>query len=218
MPDYTDLLTRGPTQIYAQNRTLVTEMPTIIQQAETQVIQRLDHDAFRTHILGKTIGTDGRLDLSAEPNPVLELRAIRLKYKGDDDWTPLERREIEQLTMLFARNRPARPRYYAEDEGELLYRVYPQPFEVMDAIIVANVTPVPLSDQDPSNVLTQRYFRVIENAVYRQAAIFMKNMNDVQMFTSELNDAIQEANAQIARRRRDETGTRPIEAANQAGA
>lgn len=214
---YTELATNTPLWLYANNRDLVDEMPTIIAQAHEQLINVIDHDLFRTLITGKTVGTDGLIDLSAEDPRVLEVRGIRIKWQGEDSWTPIFRRDLETMTMLYARNRPRRPLYYSEYSGPLVLKVFPSPPEVLDIQVTANVEPAVLTVSNQTNVLSQQASRALEKATFRQAALFMKNWEDAQIYEKEMIGAVTEINAQIDRRRRDETGQRPVETANQLG-
>ena len=214
---YDELVRRAPKWLYAANRSLVGEMDAIIQQAHDQLIGVLDHDLFRTIISGKQLlaSNNGILDLSSEDPPVLEIRGIRVRYRsGDDDWTPLQLRDLEMLTMLYARNRPSRPIYYAEYNGPLIIKAFPAPREDYDIEVTANVEPPVLSQAVQTNVMSQLAPRALEKAVFRQAAIFQKNWEDAAAYEKEMGQAVVEANAQIQRRRRDETEQRPVEAAN----
>jgi hypothetical protein len=218
--DYAELIRRVPEWLYAQNRTLVDEMPAIVSQAHDQLINILDHDLFKTLILGKTLtsANNGVLDLSSETPRVLEVRAVRLKWRGDDDWTPLQRRDLETLTMMFARNMPRRPRYYSEYSGTLVLKAFPAPDRDYDLEITANVEPPVLSPTVQTNIMTEQAFRAVEKATMRQAAIFMKDWESAQLYEKEMATAVGEVNAAIQRRRRDAVETRPVETSNVSGA
>lgn len=218
---YDDLIRRVPKWIYAQNRSLVDDMPDIVQEAHNQLIGVLDHDLFRSIITGKqaTPASNGILDLSAEDPDVLEIRAVRVRYRnGDDDWTPLRMRDLEMLTELYSRNRPNRPLYYAEYNGPLVIKFFPMPREDYDLEITANVEPPLLTPTNQTNVMSTRAPRALEKAVIRQACLYQKNWEDAQMYEKEMAQAVTEANAQVQRRRRDDTEQRPVEAANVTGA
>ena len=217
MPGYDELIAEAPQWLYAQNRDLVDNMPEVLAQAELQVYQRLEHDAFRDTINGLTLDTDGVIDLTSVVPQVFEVRSVRVQYKGDDSYVPLLERNIEYLEMLYGRAKPGRPLYYAEDDTTLYLRAYPKPSSALPLQIRANVEPTALSPSNKTNLVTQRYYRVIQLATFRQAAIYMKNEADTVRYTNELNDALSEANAQIARRRRDETETKPKDTSNKAG-
>jgi len=218
---YDELIRRVPKWLYAQNRSLVDEMPEMVSEAHNQLLGVLDHDLFRTILTGKqaTPASNGVLDLSQEDPDVLEIRAVRVRYRnGDDDWTPLRVRDLEMLTELYARNRPSRPLYYAEYNGPLIIKFFPMPREDYDLEISANVEPPVLSATVQTNVMSLRAPRAVEKAVLRQACLFQKNWEDAQMYEKEMAQAVTEANAQVQRRRRDDTEQRPVEAANVSGA
>lgn len=217
---YDELIRRGPLWTYANNRDLVAEMDVIVAQAHEQIISILDHDLFRTLITGKTLlkSSHGVLDLSAETPRVLEIRAIRMRYRaGEDDWAPLMRRDLETMSMLYARNRPRQPLYYAEYSGPLVVKAFPAPDRDYDLQVTANVAPPVLGPSQQTNIISTQFPRVMEKATFRQAEIFMKNWEGAQAYEKEMIDAINEANAQIQRRKRDTTETRPIDTANVQG-
>ena len=217
---YDELVRRSPLWLYAGNRDVVAEMDVIVSQAHDQIIGILDHDLFRTLITGKTLlaSNNGVLDLSAEDPRVLEIRAVRLKYRsGTDDWVPLSLRNLETLSMLYARNRPRQPTYYAEYSGPLIIKAFPAPDRNYELQITANVEPPVLSASQQTNIMTEQFPRVVEKATFRQVALFMKNWDDAKAYEKEMVDAVNEANAQIQRRKRDVTETRPVDTTNVQG-
>lgn len=214
---YDDLLTRTPDQLYAQNRSLVDAMPTIVAQAEEQLHQILDHDLFQTRLTGLslTVG-DPLLDLTGQAG-LLDVRAVRVQYHGAS-YVPLERRNLEMLSMLYTDDRPGIPRFYSDYGDTNILRVFPVPRQTYAVEVTANVLPPALGPSTQSNVIALKYGRALERAVFRQAAIFMKNKADEERFNAEMAAAVGEANAAIARRRRDDTDVRPRETANAKGA
>lgn len=214
---YDELVRQVPIWGYNQNRDLVAEMPALVAQAEDQIFELVDHDLFQTILTGHTL-TNGNpdLDLSAVVG-LQEIRAIRLAYRGSYSYTPLERRDLEALTMMFTINRPARPRFYAEYGDINRVRVFPVPNADFDLEITANVEPQRLTPANQTNILASRFPRVYEKATLRQAALFMKNAQDAATYEGEMMSALQEASIAIARKRRDETGTRPVETSNASG-
>jgi hypothetical protein len=217
---YDDLLANTPNWLYARNKDITSVMETVVQQAHDQIINLIDHDLFRTVIGGKVLeaANYGVLDLSAETPRVLEVRGMRLKYKGEDSYTPIQRRDLEMLTMLYARNRPRVPLYYSEYSGTLVLKAFPAPKEDMDLEITANVEPLVLSPTNQTNIISIQAPRVLEKATFRQGALYMKDWQSADAYEKELGVAIQEINAAIQRRRRDETEIRPADASNVSGA
>lgn len=223
---YTELVRSIPIWLYSENSTaLLADLPRIIADAEDMLVQRLDHDLFRSTVTGKTVGedvidlngADDVVDLGNETPRILEVRSIRIGYRMGTESPPLERREIEYLSMLYSRNSPGRPRYYAEDGSPLRLRVFPYPREQYDLLIAANVVPTPLSGSNNTNILTEEYPRAVKFACLYQAALMMKNWEDAGRYEQEMMQALPEANAQTARRRRDETAIRPQETTNAMG-
>lgn len=213
---YDQLVQNVPIWLYAQNRDLTDNMPQIISDCEDQVFELIDHDLFQTVFTGETlsVGVD-LIDLTGKD--IQEVRAIRLHYREGDQYTSLERRNIEFLTMMYNENRPDRPRFYADYGNYNQLKVFPTPRENYDVEITANIQPAKLSGAVQTNVLSARFPRVYEKGCLRQAALYMKNPQDAATYGKEMQDAILEANIAIARRRRDETGVRDIETANKAG-
>jgi hypothetical protein len=214
---YDDLVANTPIWLYAQNRSIVDEMPVIISDAEDQLYQRFDHDLFQTVLTGFTLTAgDPVIDLTAIDD-LLEVRAIRLTYQNLGV-TSLERRDLEMASMLYAQNRPGRPRFYAEYGSYDVLKVFPTPSVDVTYEITCNVMPPRLGPSQQSNIIIEKFPRAIERSVFRQGALFMKNQADAATYGQEADDALLEANMAIARRRRDNTATRPVETANTRGA
>lgn len=215
---YAELLRRIPLWLYAQNRSLVAEMPAIIEEMEDELMLVLDHDLFRTTLPPATISPAAPgLYLGAKTPAVMEVRAIALQYRSGSGYTPLERREIEALRMLYPQHRPRRPRYYAEDGDLLRYAFFPPPDREYEVKVTANVRPLRLGPNQQTNILTDQFPRATEKATLRQACLFMKNYTDAETYRAEMMQSVEEANLQTARRRRDETGTKGRETANTGG-
>ena len=216
---YNELISQAPTWLYAENRSLVDNMPDVVVKAERQLVLVIDHDLFRTTLPGDTLlAGDSAVDLSANEPLIMEVRGFRVRWRdGDDHWTPIMYREAEYLAMLYSNQRQGRPKYYTQDGGFLKFQVYPTPERDYDIEITANVTPPALGASVQENVLTKQFPRAVEMAVYRQAATFMKDAAAEAKYDSEMMAAIPEANMQSARRRRDEAGTRPRETVNASG-
>lgn len=217
---YNELIRRAPLWSYAGNRDVVAEMDVLVAEAHDQIINILDHDLFRTVINNKQLlkSGGGVLNLSAENPRVLEIRGLRVRYRaGTDDWAPLMRRELETLSMLYARNRPRTPIYYAEYSGPLILKAFPAPDRDYDLQITANVEPPMLGPSVQTNIISVQFPRVVEKATFRQLALFMKNWDDAKVYEKEMVDAVNEANAQIQRRKRDATETRPVDTTNVQG-
>ena len=214
---YNQLVADTPITLMAQNRTLAQNIDMIIRQAEDEIIERLDHDAFRT-VLAGVITVDPSnavIDLTATPSQVLEVRAMRLDM-GDQQVT-LERREIERLRMTFNTFDQGVPRFYAEDDAPLIYRVFPVPDTAYPITVTANVEPDRLSLSTQENLLTRRWPRLLEMAVLKHGARFMRNAADESRYGQQFDAALGGALMQINRRRRDETGTKPQTTANVTG-
>lgn len=212
---YNELLRRVPLWLYAQNRALVDEMPVIIEQAEDRLVQVIDHDLFRGVLSGNTIGVDGLLDLSGETPAVLEVRGLRVKFRDRvDGWTPLKQRELEMASALYPTGGSGVPRYYAQYDGTLSFKLYPKPRATVDVEVTANITPVRLGVAQQTNIYTEQFPRAIERACMHFGAMFMKNYEDAAQYEKDMMAALGEAASQVGRRRRDEVQTRSRETHN----
>lgn len=216
--DYAELIRRTPEWLYARNRDLLnTEMPNIVLQAHEQLINVIDHDFFRARVANLTLPTDGVLDLPTLIPRLLEVRAIRVQYRQAGEFTPLFQRDQEMLTMLYANNRPGRPRYYCEYDGPKIVKVYPQAPMAMNIEVTANIAPEPLSPTVANNVIGDLAPRAMEKATFRQAALFMKDQAAAATYEQEMMAAVVELNSSIGRGRRDETDVKPRTTANTTG-
>lgn len=214
---YNDLLESVPNWMYAQNRSLAVQMPDIVVKAQRKLFNIIDHDFFRTKITGLTIPLSGTLDLIDQQPPIMEIRAIRLKHRKDDEWTPLFRRDHEAMSMLYAESRPGRPRYYAEGSGPLELQVFPTPDRAYPIEVTCNQECPLLSPTTQQNLLTDRAEQALTFATLRFAAVYMKNDADVQRYDAELMQAVGELNAGYGRRTRDDTAERPRDTKNATG-
>lgn len=214
---YNQIVTEVPITLMAQNRTLAQNIDSIIRRAEDEIIQMLDHDAFRTVIATPFVVDPGTpvIDLNSNASPVLEVRAMRLDM-GDQQIT-LERREIERLRMTFNPFDQGVPRFYAEDDAPLVFRVFPIPDQAYNVTVTANVEPERLSLTVQQSLLSRKWPRLLEMAVLKQGAHFMRNPVDESRYTKLYEDALRDAALQLNRRRRDETGTKPQTTANVVG-
>lgn len=216
---YNDIIAAAPIALMAQNRSVLdpATMQILVRQAEDEIIELLDHDAFRTTLQQPAVispGTDV-IDLSAEAPSVLEVRALRIA--ADDYSMPMERRDIERLNALYPTGEPGVPRFYAEDEAPLVLRVFPPPDQEYRITVTANVEPLRLSPDIQTSVLSQRHPRILEMMVFKHLARFMRNSTDEARYGREAEAALMGVNTQFARRRRDETGLTGTPTANRVG-
>ncbi len=215
---YDDLIAAIPSTLMAQNRTLAEpdELQRVVRRAEDEIIERIDHDAFRARLDGHIVDPANHvIDLSQEARRVLEVRALQLVIP--DGVYPLERREVERLNALYFGGSMGMPRYYAEDDDPLLLRIFPRPDTTYSVNVSANIEPERLAPAVPQSVLTRTYPRLLEMMALKHGAHFMRNMGDEQRYGALADAALMEANAQLARRRRDETGVTSAQTANRVG-
>ena len=218
---YDTLVVDVPRILMAENSRLVDDMDLIIRQAHELIFGVVDHDLYRATLPAIPLDPLGEIDLSTEDPPVFEIRALRLTRPGENQAIPLRRREVEWLTQVYHQGLLGEPLYYCEDGGLLQLRVYPVPdvtgYQVTP---VVNQHPVVLGSDDgaggkvQTNVLTERASRALEKACLYQGALYMKNPADIETYKREFNEAVVQVNAQIKRRRRDDTGEQPRDATN----
>lgn len=212
---YTSLLADTPVVLMAQNTEIDAALPALIRQAQRELVDRLDHDAFKkllpTTYLVNTVNP--WVDLSnTVPDPTLEVRAMRVQLDGQP--IPMSRRDIEMLNLTFGTGDQGQPRFYGEDQEPLVMRVFPTPDTEYQIRVTANVRPADLSDTVDENLLTRQYGRVLEMMVLKHGARWMRNQVDEARYEKVVMDALVDANRQIRRRRRDETGVIYNEKAN----
>lgn len=214
---YNDLVAMVPVTLQAQNRDLPASLPFIIRQAEDEIIDRIDHDAFKAKLQSTFIVSPSttEVDLTGEDRPVYEVRALNVGVDGT--FVPMERREIERLNATFRTFDTGVPRFYAEADDPLVFRVFPTPDTEYSIRVTANVEPERLSTTIQQSLLSRIYPRMLEMAVLKHASRFMRNPVDEKRYGGEFDLALTAANAQIARRRRDETGVVTQVVANQVG-
>lgn len=214
---YNSLLADVPVVLMAQSRDIDALVALAIKQAHDEIVERLDHDAFQVTMAPVFIvsAANSVIDLSEAEPMVFEVRSLR----ADVDGIPclVERRDIERLVATFSADDSGPPRYYAEDGSPLRLQVFPIPDQTYQIKVTANVMPDRLAPERQTTLLSARYPRLIENAVYRHTAKLMRNPADEQRYAREFDMALTGANTQIARRRRDEVGTTSATPANLVG-
>lgn len=211
--DYDDLISLTPGIAFARNADLISAMPDLVARAETYVINRLDHDAFRA--VADPVAFPGGAETFDLPVDLLELRALRVRFKGRG-WIALRKRDEEMLAALFATARPGEPRFYATS-GPNRVTLYPTPPRSYDGLLVGNFAPPPLSPTNLENELTRRYWEIIRAATLREAAVYMSDDQLIGTYGAETGDLLTAANMAIARNRRDEVTERPRDTANAKG-
>lgn len=217
MTTYAELIAYAPIALYAQNRDLALALPDIVARAQRSVVRRLDHDAFRDELV-TTADQDGDVDTApflALGDAMMELRSVFARRPTETRWRPLFRRNWDMLETLYGSAGSGFPRHYAErDDG---WQVYPRPGQTISIRASFNMEPPVLSPTAPENVLSTRFFEVMQAATVRECAVYMLDANAIQLYGQEVEAQTTAANAQIARRRRDETGMRGVETTNAGG-
>ena len=217
------LVTNTPVQLMARNVDLIAAMPLIIAQAERDMPPSVDHDLFRTSAsltLGSGLNsidlTGGHPDTSRQ---ILELRSIRCG-QGGARWM-LPRRNLEAMTALYPfADARGQPLYYAVAEQELEFVVFPTPDADVNLNLMMNVLPPALAtgSGNNTNIYTTHAAQLFEFRVFLRAAYYLKDQASIALYQGEVAQSTALLNAQLARRRRDETQERPIETANATGA
>lgn len=212
--NYEELIENVPAWDFHQNDQLVRFMPQVIRRAEKRVRRELEQDAFKAITAGSTSDETAVIDLRGA-NPVA-VRYIRLVVDGTR--VPLSMRGLEFLDALYPD--PANkglPAYYGETESSWVYELFPAPESVWtwQAIVIAN--PPLLSRQQPTNIVTERFGNLLEEACMLYAARFLKDWALWDKIMVDYTAELALANAELTRSRRDETETRPRETTNERG-
>jgi hypothetical protein len=216
MVTYADLLTYAPLALIAQNRDTVAEMPNIVRRAQGYLVQRLDHDLFRTDLAILPVAETGIVDTISVPGTLLEVRQVLIET-ATDRWMPILRRSDEMLQMLFTDTLRGPARFYSFTAAGAL-KVYPAPGRVTRARVTANVAPPVLSDTVQTNIILEQFPELMELAVTMEAAVFNLDPASTGIYQGRVGEHLQTANAQISRRTRDESAQRTVETRNITGA
>lgn len=213
---YDDLIAYAPLALISRNRDTVTEMPNIVRRAQEYLVQRLDHDLFRSTVPAIPVDEDGLCDITAFPARLLEIRSVSFEV-APRSWLPLLRRSEEMLVALHSDAPRGQPRYYAVTAaGEM--RLYPAPGRAITVRVTANVAPEVLSPTVQTNIISEQFPTLFEFAATREAAVFNIDPATTQLYESRTQEMLQTANSQISRRTRDESAQRAVETRNIQGA
>lgn len=216
MKTYNDIIQFAPLALMAGNRgDLRAEMPNIVRRAQVFVMDRIDHDAFKTRLPDTTISADGVLNETGFPDGIFELRGVSIEI-GTGRWFPLRKRSWSMCEALYSDGRPGRPRYYGEDPDGV-HVAWPPPGRVTPARASANVAPPILSPTQQTNLLSEKYPQLMEYAAAREAATFMLDETLIGAMDGRLGEELVSINKQIGRRNRDESAQRPVDTRNAAG-
>lgn len=210
---YDSLVAEIPVSIMGTNTALLANMGLVIRRAEDEIIERIDHDAFKTVLPPVIVDPDTpTFDLFTVNPVVLEVGSVRASFSGLD--VPLERREANRMIATFPGGDTGTPRFYAEEDYPLRFRVFPTPDTTYELTVRVNQAPTRLAPELQESVLTRLYPRLLENGVLKYAAQFQRNTADEQRYGAAFDAALGEINARLARRRRDDTGVPASDTAN----
>lgn len=214
---YDELIRLLPVQLNSANEAFVAELPTIVREAEEELYLTLDHDAFRGLISTESVEPGSQvIDLSTADPKVLEIRSIRFELRTEH-WMPLVKRDIEYLRTLYSSQPSGRPTFYAEDESPLKVEIFPRVSRAYNLRIAVNQYPPALGPATQTNTLTADYPRAMTMAAYFRGALFNRDTEKAASFKEQMLASLTQTNAQIARRRRDETEPQPRPKANATG-
>jgi hypothetical protein len=218
--NFNSLVADVPAQLMARNTDLIGYMPKIIEQAERDMPPSVDHDLFRASAsIALSAGTS-EIDFTAgHPTTsarVLELRSIRLESAGSRWMLPM--RNLEAMVAQFPSDASrGTPRHYAVTEADMIFALFPTPDVAVTAHVMMNALPAALTAEAPTGVYTTEADQLFEFRVFLRAAMYLKDQASIAIYREEVAEATKMLNAQIARRRRDETQVRPIETTNAGG-
>lgn len=216
--NYTDLITISPINAYSKANDLTADLPRLVARAHRKVVQKIDHDLFETDLGTIPLPTTGIGNLTGLAAGVqariMEFRAVTVDDGSGHAWALLPR-DRGTLRALYPDDPQGSPRYY--ETPAVIVRVWPRPDEAITARVWAAVEPEIPSTLVATNIIMTKHPNVMEWATAREVAVFMLDDKMAETFGNELNEALLEANRQIARRRRDENAQRPMEPRNVVG-
>lgn len=214
--NYEELCTHAPVWLNSEsNAELRRIMPQAVRRAENRLIEELPQDVFKAEISGVAAALEPILDFRAQAPR--EIRSVTLFIDGQS--VVLSLRALDFLRALYPDlSQAGVPEFYAEDGAQFRYRLFPLP--EVDTLYAAEIIrrPPPLGPGNITNVLTERFGNLLEQAVLRQAAMFLKNPSLFAMHDGEYGDELALGGANVERTKRDATEQRPIDSSNRAGA
>lgn len=214
MATYDDIIAYAPVAAFLQNRDTIAEMPQIVRRSQTYVTRRLDHDFFRHAFPGRTADATGVVTTGIDEGLLLEIRSISV-VQGNRSH-PVHPRDFYMLEALFYDQPRGVPQFWAHTpSGEI--RIFPAPGREVTVDISANIKEPVLSPSQQENRISVHHPELMEQAVAMHVALFNLDAQAAQMYSDQLTELLVVVNAEIARRRRDETSQRPIEARNVTG-
>lgn len=214
MATYDEIIAYAPLAAFLQNRDTSDEMPAIVRRAQTYITRRLDHDFFRQSFPGRTADADGIVTTNIPEEDLLEIRSISVFQ--DNRAHPVHPRDFNMLQALFHDRPRGVPQFWAyTPSGEV--RIFPAPGREVTVDISANVKEPMLAPGQQENRISVHHPELMEQAVAMQVALFNLDASATQMYSDQLADLLVTVNAEISRRRRDETSQRPVEVRNVTG-
>lgn len=214
MATYNDIIAYAPLAAFLQNRDTVDEMPNIVRRAQTYITRRLDHDFFRQSVAPTTANAGGIVTVNVPEEDLLEIRSVAIGIGSRR--LPIPPRDYDMLVSLYHDGPRGQPRHWAYNpDGEL--QLFPAPGRVIDVFLSANVREPILSPALQQNRLSQLHPELMEQAVAMHVALFNLDPTATQLYSEQVQDLLMTVNAEISRRRRDETAQRPVETRNVTG-
>jgi len=226
--DYASLVADIPVRLMAENRDWPDELPNVIRKGQERLLEGLHPDALRQSIAGfvelEQIGggtepivtIEGWIDLTGTAD-FGEITSLQLVIVPGMTRSVLPR-AYDFCEALYSTGAPELPKYYAEKTPGW-YALYPPPDQAYAYQGIANLRcPLIGPDGPATNLLTDKYATLLEYACCVDGAIWMKDNSAVQIWEAAYNGRLQSVNANIRRRRRDETTVVTRSTENAAGA
>jgi hypothetical protein len=212
--NYHELVANIPAWDFSESAEIKRLMPQVIRRAEKRVRRDLEQDAFKAFATGQTSTTSAILDLRPF-NPVA-VRYIRLVIDGCR--VPLSMRGLEFLDAMYPDpGNKGEPAYYGETADNWAYELFPAPDKVWTWEATILQDPPQLSPTSPTNILTERFGNLLEEACMLYAARALQNWKLHEAIMPDYAAEVALANAELRRSRRDETEPRPRETTNRTG-
>ena len=185
--DYTKLLELIPSFFERQDQAFYDELPTFITLAENRIAAACKQQGFRTVVTGTSLPTSGVL---AKPSWWRE--TIGFNCTVNNERVTLFLRDYQYLRSMYPGTTTGTPRYYADYDAEhFLIAPTPNatgiPFELT---YFARLDP--LSESNTSNWLTLNAPQILLYASNLEAALFVRNQEDIARWTLLYNEAKKE--------------------------
>lgn len=217
---YGSLAANIPVLLMAQNRAWPGEVENTIRKGQERLLLGI-HPDFLTQKITDTLGafdpedTDGSfIDLSGRAY-FGELKSLWIEFDGRRRM--LLPRAHDYCVTLYALGQTGVPRFYAE-RTRGAFELFPSSNVDLIWTATANLQTDLISPTVATNLLTEKLPTLLEYACCIEGALWMKDKAATDLWLAAFTDLLTATNANIRRRRSDETSPGPKKPENAWGA